>query len=383
VKVVLSQNGNIVASLQSGFWISISDITERTVRAIAINMFDYNWDASKNALALSYNGDFLAIGTGRGKITYHGTDGLPKWHKKNHMKPIDAIAFSPKGDLLAVASSQFVGLWDTEKGKRRRLLDAHQSVHAMVFSPNGETLASASASADSPITLWSTKNEKKEVLCNTGEDLGTVFGMAFSPEGDLLASASKDKLVRLWDMTKEAKGNEPLIFKGHLGPVLAVAFSPKGDLMASASQDKSVRLWDPTTEGKELRILRGHPGPVRGLAFSQAGKTLISASLDPTCRLYTVDSVLERQPASAQRTEHSSDAIKTNVDEPYLRRDSQEAVSQGEGDVTWPLSMPDTAEQEEIRTQQEQIDRLEKENEVLKAQLKQYEQDLEELRLIA
>ncbi|NMF67518.1 WD40 repeat domain-containing protein, partial [Brasilonema octagenarum] len=109
-----------------------------------------------------------------------------------------------------------------------------------------------------------------------------VLSVVFSPDGKTIATASRDKTVKLWNLS----GQELLSLKGHSGPVYSVVFSPDGKTIATASDDKTVKLWN--LSGQELLSLKGHSGPVYSVVFSPDGKTIATASDDKTVKLWNL-----------------------------------------------------------------------------------------------
>src|SRR5688572_3090153 len=84
-----------------------------------------------------------------------------------------------------------------------------------------------------------------------------------------------------------AQNLETVIQKGHELAVVAVAASPDSNFVATASKDKSIKLWELST-GREIRSLLGHEMTVSSIAFSSDGKFILSGSYDKSVRIWDV-----------------------------------------------------------------------------------------------
>jgi WD40 repeat protein len=77
-----------------------------------------------------------------------------------HTKQVNAVAFSPDGNLLASGSNdQTARLWRVRDGKQLdRLTGQTDAVNGVAFSPDGSLLASGSGgywiAGDSTVRLW-------------------------------------------------------------------------------------------------------------------------------------------------------------------------------------------------------------------------------------
>jgi small GTP-binding protein len=200
--------------------------------------------------------------------------------------PINRVAWSPDGEMLAFASDdRVVRLWDVQVKHRMRSLSQLSMISSMQWSPNAQTLCSAGRN----ITLWDVgrlwdaERGRRHRTLVTGDH--STWSVAWSPNGSMLASGDGDCMVRLWD---GESGDLRQTLQGHSDSVLSVAWSPEGQTLASGSEDGTIRLWDINT-GQLIVTIEGHAGYVTGVAFSNDAPLLASKSLDGSVRLWRCD----------------------------------------------------------------------------------------------
>jgi WD40 repeat protein/serine/threonine protein kinase len=228
------------------------------------------------AVAFSPRGDLLAAGFGGGN-----SDGVLVWDVATRkvqqtLRPelggVWHVCFSADGKNLACGCYEGVALFDTV-GFQRRLLVRGDIPVMVAFSPDSRLLAIPAP--ESGVTrLWNIATYR-EVTVPVKRDPGVTRFVGFAADGKRLVSAGRLS-VRIWNLAGAA---EKQTLSGHPDGVPGLAFSPDGKLLASTGKDRTVRLWDPVT-GQIVRELRGFDGPAQSVAFHPDGRFLATTEYD-------------------------------------------------------------------------------------------------------
>src|SRR5207237_195082 len=174
-----------------------------------------------------------------------------------------AVAFTPDGHGLVAGNGkgEIYG-WTVPAGTPvfDPVRNAHSSdVWKLAFSPKGDRFATASSDGTSVVLEWPT---------------GRIVGRAFSRDGRRMAAGDDTGVVEVWRL---GTSEEPTALLGHKHQVWALAFSPDGSLMASGDRGGQVNLWN-LADGTLQRSIAADDSPIWSLAFTPDGRTLVTAS---------------------------------------------------------------------------------------------------------
>ncbi len=299
-RIAWSPDGGMLASPSGDRTVSIWDARSQR----HIHMIGGHTDGLRTA-AFDQHGLVLASGSDDGTIKLWKV-GSWQEQKSFSMPRCQAIAFSPREDVLAAGGDKRAAIFDISSGEILHELGKQTDyITSVAFDPSGSILAIAGY--DASVQLWNVDDGSK-ITTLTGHT-GVVLSVAFAPNGQLLASCGRDNTIKIWD---HRAGNLIRTLEGHTAQVRYISFMADGRLLASKSRDDSVRLWD-CESWTSVRVIPepGNSTWMAGLAFHPSMPLLATVGSDPGSKadniihLWELDtnSILSRsRPASVMYT---------------------------------------------------------------------------------
>ncbi len=206
--------------------------------------------------------------------------------------PINAVAFSPDGRLIASTWGNRVGLCELATGHviaelgdpqlaqiepwQGRIVADREAVMSVAFGSN-ELLATGGYRT---VRIW------RKQPPTVGRDFGPLpeppTALAVSDDGNWAAVGDAKGAVWLCALGPETFA--PVNLKEHATPVTALAFSPDATALISTAADKSVRVWSVPDRAAVFKM--DAPSPITGIAFLKGGSEVATASEDGLVRIW-------------------------------------------------------------------------------------------------
>lgn len=161
----------------------------------------------------------------------------------------NAIAWSQlETNILATsATNGAISVWDINKFGRNKQLhvyhDHERTTHSVVFHQTDPSLL-LSASQDSTLKLFDLRDPNSCV--STFISTESVRDVKFNPfNPNTFASVCENGTVARWDIRKPEKFVQQ--FTAHSGPIYCLDYHPTQQWLATGSRDKLIKVWNMTS----------------------------------------------------------------------------------------------------------------------------------------
>lgn len=234
-------------------------------------------------IAVSPDGNILAVASSSSIHLWNLTDpsDTPRT-LQGHQNDIAAIDFSSDGGLLISGGhDRKARLWDVEGGKSIREInaDADNSINSVIFTRDDRSFFTCSYTGR--VIQWKTENGEKLREWKGPKEIAQLFTL---PDGKTLGAITYREGTYLWDLTRKDSDWHVKHLPGREG---YGAFSPDGKLLITAEHsfpaDAPVKIYDLANQ-KDLLELPGHRGGTYLFVFSPDSKTLTTYGNDHTLR---------------------------------------------------------------------------------------------------
>jgi len=151
-----------------------------------------------------------------------------------------------------------IRIWDFGKAEVQQILSEHShNIECLAFSP-------------ASLTEIQTPD-------------GNVYKGKPEVSGNFLASGSRDKLIKIWQIST---GQCILTLEGHDNWVRGVKFHPSGKYLISISDDKSIRVWD-FKQGRAIKTINdAHSHFISCMDFLTTKPTLVTGGVDNLVKIW-------------------------------------------------------------------------------------------------
>jgi ankyrin repeat protein len=199
--------------------------------------------------------------------------GHPRW--------VYGVAFQPDGNAIVSGSMETesaLKLWDFRRQNENDARKLSEMPRAVAFSPDGKTVAVATSEG---IRLWKPAQRGFESI-TSGHD---AVWVAYDPSGKMLAFEDAGGNLHVADAA-----GKPLKKIPRTGPSMtAGAFSADGKKLAVGLREGGVAVYD-TTSWSACAAPSGHGSAVRSLSYSRDNRHLLSGSTSEELAMWDAES---------------------------------------------------------------------------------------------
>jgi WD40 repeat protein/DNA-binding SARP family transcriptional activator len=262
------------------------------------------------ALAWSHAGSELAVGGDGGLVQLWAASGTPHLVRAlSTLRPtnrlpeaIQSIAFSADDRLIAASDasndpvtgvvSGHIAIWRTRTGAPVTAALKSGPTNAVAFSPNGRWLAVATGDIalgqDGRVLILNSSNGRQvHPIHPLQAENGGTTSLAFAPNGTL-ATGTNAGLVQLWNPSTGHSIGHPLLAAA--APIASIAFDRSGQQFATAGgADGGLKLWFTSSLQQDGATLDPEQGTAGNAEFTPNGQLLLAVNANGQGSVWPLD----------------------------------------------------------------------------------------------
>jgi len=240
---------------------------------------------SVGAACWSPDGATMVLGMPAGGVQIRSVPDGTVLRTLNHAGPVSALAYSPNGRYLAIASD-VVNIWDAQAGTVLESSWGHpEAVDAMVFNRNGDRLATACRDGKARVFATADRSRVAPLFVPVAHAPEAPSAPVFVDEDRGLVTIGDSSNVNWWDAETGAHAGFGSA-KTELDSLNRVVASRKGNWFAVGGKFNA-QIWNTKDRGNNTLLLE-HRNNVTDLVFNAEGTSLFTVSFDLTARFWSL-----------------------------------------------------------------------------------------------
>ncbi|CAH1954141.1 unnamed protein product [Acanthoscelides obtectus] len=227
------------------------------------------------------NQRMVVVGEGRERFghVFMSETGTSVGEISGQSKPINSCDFRPARPFRIITGSEdnTIAIFEGPPFKFKMTKQEHSRfVQAVRYSPQGNLFASAGF--DGKVYLYDGVSSDLVGEVGAPAHSGGVYAVAWSPDGKQLLTASGDKTAKLWDVETREMVSEFVM--GTTVEDQQVSCLWQNSYLLTVSLSGFINYLDVNDPTKPLRIVKGHNKPLTSLTLSEDRSTIFTASHD-------------------------------------------------------------------------------------------------------
>lgn len=202
---------------------------------------------------------------------------------------IENIHFTPDSKGLYARDNSGRSIKYADLTTAREVIASKVKMNAIDLSSDGNYLAGAGDNGT--LYIWDVRNNfAVKEFATQGDHLTAV---SFSPEGRRVVIGDDRGIVKIFDLQL---GSAIRTLSGHSSGIEEIRFNHAGKFMATASKDKTVRLWDMSNLKEQPIVLSDHRDWVWSATFSPDDEQLFASVHSATETIKGVEHTIRAWP---------------------------------------------------------------------------------------